>query len=399
MTPFPLALDGILVIDLSRVIAGPWCGALLADLGADVVKVEDTGAGDESRTWPPYKDGESAAYLLFNRNKRGMTLDLKAPEGAEIVKALAGRADVLVENFRTGTMESFGLGYDDLAAINPRLIYCSVSAFGRTGPRKDSPGYEALLQAFSGIMSITGEPEGPPVRSAVSFLDLTTGILCTLGICAAILQRERTGLGQRVDGSLLETALSLLAYHAEGYLLAGSVPKPLGSAHPSLSPYRNFRCKDGQWIFIAAANDRFWQKFARALGRDALATDPRFAVNQHRVANRRELESMLEEIVGGYDRPKLLELLEKADVPATPVNTVDQVMNDPQTLERGIVQRATHPRLGEIPVMGTPLRFSRMTPGVRHAAPLRGEHTDRILAECGLSPARISELRDKKVIL
>ena len=399
MTPFPLALDGIRVIDLSRVIAGPWCGALLADLGADVVKVEDTGAGDESRTWPPYKDGESAAYLLFNRNKRGMTLDLKAPEGAEIVKALAGRADVLVENFRTGTMESFGLGYDDLAAINPRLIYCSVSAFGRTGPRKDSPGYEALLQAFSGIMSITGEPEGPPVRSAVSFLDLTTGILCTLGICAAILQRERTGLGQRVDGSLLETALSLLAYHAEGYLLAGSVPKPLGSAHPSLSPYRNFRCKDGQWIFIAAANDRFWQKFARALGRDSLATDPRFAVNQQRVANRRELESMLEEIVGGYDRPRLLELLEKADVPATPVNTVDQVMNDPQTLERGIVQRATHPRLGEIPVMGTPLKFSRMTPGVRHAAPLRGEHTESILAECGLSPARISELRDKKVIL
>ena len=399
MTAFPLALDGIRVLDLSRVIAGPWCGALLADLGADVIKVEDTGSGDESRTWPPYKDGEAAAYLLFNRNKRGMTLDLKAPEGVEVVKALARSADVVVENFRTGTMEGFGLGYDELAGINPRLIYCSVSAFGRTGPRKDSAGYEALLQAFSGIMSITGEPGGPPVRSAVSFLDLTTGVLCALGVCAALRQRERTGLGQRVDGSLLETAVSLLAYHAEGYLLAGVVPKPLGSGHPSLSPYRNFRCKDGQWIFIAAANDRFWQRLTQAIGLDWMASDPRFATNQQRVANRKELEAMLEELIGGYDREPLLKLLEEADVPATPVNTVDQVMNDPQTIERGIVQRTVHPRLGEIPVVGTPLKFSRMSPGVRQAAPLRGEHTDSILAECGYSATRISELREKKVIL
>src|SRR5712692_5169716 len=302
MTKPALSLDGIHVIDLSRVIAGPWCGALLGDLGADVIKVEDTGPGDESRTWPPHKDGEAAAYLLFNRNKRGMTLDLKAQEAVEVVKALVGSSDVLIENFRTGTMESFGLGYEALAAINPRLIYCSVSAFGRTGPRKDSPGYEALLQAFSGIMSITGEPDGPPVRSAVSFLDLTTGVLCALGVCAALRQRERTGLGQRVDGSLLETAVSLLAYHAEGYLLAGVVPTPLGSGHPSLSPYRNFRCKDGQWIFIAAANDRFWQRLTRALGLDWMATDPRFAVNQQRVIHRGGLEAILEETIAGYDR-------------------------------------------------------------------------------------------------
>ena len=399
MTAFPLALDGIRVIDLSRVIAGPWCGALLADLGADVIKVEDTGSGDESRTWPPYKDGEAAAYLLFNRNKRGMTLDLKAPEGVEVVKALVRTADVVVENFRTGTMEGFGLGYAVLAGINPRLIYCSVSAFGRTGPRKDSAGYEALLQAFSGIMSITGEPGGPPVRSAVSFLDLTTGVLCALGVCAAILQRERTGLGQRVDGSLLETAVSLLAYHAEGYLLAGVVPKPLGSGHPSLSPYRNFRCKDGQWIFVAAANDRFWGKLVRVLGLDELAADPKFAVNQQRVKNRVELETLLEQVIGDRDREELLKILAEADVPATPVNTVDQVMNDPQTVERGIVQRVTHPRLGEIPVVGTPLKFSRMAPGVRRAAPLRGQHTDEILTACGFTPARIQELRDRKVVL
>jgi crotonobetainyl-CoA:carnitine CoA-transferase CaiB-like acyl-CoA transferase len=399
MTTDSLSLAGIRVIDLSRVIAGPWCGAILADFGADVLKVEDTGAGDESRTWPPYKDGEAAAYLLFNRNKRSLTLDLKRPEGVEIVKALVRDADVLVENFRTGTMEGFGLGYDVLAQVNPRLIYCSVSAFGRTGPRKDSPGYEALMQAFSGIMSITGEPGRQPVRAGVSFLDLTTGILCALGVSNAIIQRHKTGLGQRVDGSLLETAVSLLAFHAEGYLLTGAVPRALGSGHPSLSPYRTFQCGDGQWVFIAAANDRFWGKLARAIGLDELATDPRFEKNQSRVAHRVELEAILEQTIAQYDREPLLKMLEEADVPATPVNTIHQVMSDAQTIERGIVQRAVHPRLGEIPVVGTPLRFSRMRPGVRTAAPLRGEHTDSVLGALGYSAERIAELRAKKVIL
>ena len=399
MTKPALSLDGIRVIDLSRVIAGPWCGALLADLGADVIKVEDTGPGDESRTWPPHKDGEAAAYLLFNRNKRGIALDLKTPEAVEVVKRLVKDADVVIENFRTGTMESFGLGYDVLERINPRLIYCSVSAFGRTGPRKDSPGYEALMQAFSGIMSITGEPGGQPVRAGVSFLDLTTGILCALGVSNAIIQREKTGLGQRVDGSLLETAVSLLAFHAEGYLLTGALPRALGSGHPSLSPYRNFKCRDGQWIFVAAANDRFWQKLAKALGLTDLAADPRFEKNQGRVANRAELEGILEKTIGGLDREPLLKRLEEADVPATPVNTVDQVMNDPQTAERGIVQRVAHPKLGEIPVVGTPLHFSRMTPGVRTAAPLRGEHTDTVLASLGYSAAEIQSLRAKKAAL
>jgi crotonobetainyl-CoA:carnitine CoA-transferase CaiB-like acyl-CoA transferase len=399
MTKPALSLDGIRVIDLSRVIAGPWCGALLADLGADVIKVEDTGPGDESRTWPPHKDGEAAAYLLFNRNKRGIALDLKQPEAVEVVKRLVKDADVVIENFRTGTMESFGLGYDVLDRINPRLIYCSVSAFGRTGPRKDSPGYEALMQAFSGIMSITGEPGGQPVRAGVSFLDLTTGILCALGVSNAIIQREKTGLGQRVDGSLLETAVSLLAFHAEGYLLTGALPRPLGSGHPSLSPYRNFKCGDGQWIFIAAANDRFWQKLAKALGLTDLAADPRFEKNQGRVANRAELEGILEKTIGALDRESLLKRLEEADVPATPVNTVDQVMNDPQTAERGIVQRVMHPKLGEIPVVGTPLHFSRMSPGVRTAAPLRGEHTDPVLASLGYSADEIKTLRAKKAAL
>ncbi len=398
MTDPTLALDGIRVLDLSRVLAGPFCAMLLADLGADVIKIEDTAAGDESRTWPPHKDGESAAYLVINRNKRDMTLDLKAPEGAAVFRRLLGRADVVIENFRTGTMEAFGLGYEALAALNPRLVYCSISAFGRTGPRADGAGYEALMQAFSGIMSITGEPDGPPVRCGVSFLDLTTGILCGYGIVNALLHRERTGLGQRVDGSLLQTAVSLLNYHAEGYLLTGAVPRALGSSHPSLSPYRNFRCRDGQWIFIAGANDRFWQRLAPALGLPEMAADPRFATNIERVKHRRELETALEEAIAGHDREPLLKRLEEAGVPATPVNTVDQVMDDPQTAARGIIERVRHPKLGEIPVVGTPLTFSRMQPGVRAPAPGQGEHTEAILAEHGYSREEIAALRAKKVI-
>ncbi len=393
------ALEGIRVLDLSRVIAGPWCGAMLADMGADVLKVEGVNDLDESRTWPPHKDGESAAYLLFNRNKRGMTLDLKAPEGVAIVKQLAATVDVVIENFRTGTMESFGLGYDALSAINPRLIYCSISAFGRTGPRKDSAGYEALMQAFSGIMSITGEPGGAPVRAGVSFLDLSTGIITAFGVVNALLYRERTGRGQRVDGSLLETAVSLLAFHAEGYLLTGAIPKALGSGHPSLSPYRTFRCKDGQWIFIAAANDRFWGRLAPALGLTELGSDPRFAKNVDRVKHRAELEAMLERTIGGMEREPLLKALEEAGVPATPVNTVDQVMEDPQTSARGMIDRVTHPVLGEIPVVSTPVKFSVMQAGVRTAAPLRGQHTDAVLEQLGYSPGEIAALRARKVVL
>ncbi len=397
MTIPALSLDGVRVLDLSRVLAGPFCGMLLADLGADVIKIEDTGAGDESRTWPPHKDGESAAYLVINRNKRDVMLDLKSPDGAGVLKKMVIGADVLIENFRTGTMETFGLGYETLSAINPGLIYCSVSAFGRSGPRKDGAGYEALMQAFSGIMSITGEPDGPPVRAGVSFLDLTTGIFSAFGIVNALLYRAKTGLGQRVDGSLLETAVTLLNYHAEGYLLTGSVPKALGSSHPSLSPYRNFRCRDGQWVFIAGANDRFWQRLVVALDLGALRDD-RFATNLGRVRHRAELEEAIAKAIGAFDREPLLKLLEDAGVPATPVNTVDQVMNDPQTAARQMIERVLHPRLGEIPVIGTPVKFSRMRPGARTPAPLQGEHTDQVLAELGYSADEISALRAKKAV-
>src|SRR2546426_11306209 len=398
-TPPALSLEGIRVVDCSRVLAGPFCAMLLSDLGADVIKVEDTGSGDESRTWPPHKDGESAAFLVINRNKRDMTLDLKTAEGVEVLKRLAGRADVLIENFRTGTMESFGLGYDPLAAANPGLVYCSISAFGRTGPRKDGAGYEALLQAFSGTLSITGEPDGAPVRAGVSFLDLTTGIFCAFGIANALLHRAKTGLGQRVDASLLETAVTLLNYHAEGYLLTGAVPKALGSSHPSLSPYRTFKCRDGQWVFIAGANDRFWQRLAPALDLGALRNDERFAKNLGRVRHRVELEAVMADAIAQYDREPLLKLLEDAGVPATPLHNVDPGVNEPQTAARQMIERVLHPKLGEIPVIGTPVKYSRMRPGVRTPAPLQSEHTDEVLAEWGYSTDEIDALRAKKVIL
>ena len=398
MTQPALALEGIRVVDCSRVLAGPFCAMLLSDLGADVIKVEDTGSGDESRTWPPHKDGESAAFLVINRNKRDIALDLKQPEGVEALKRLVAGADVLIENFRTGTMESFGLGYDTLAALNPGLVYCSISAFGRTGPRKDGAGYEALMQAFSGIMSITGEPGGPPVRCGISFLDLTTGIFSAFGIVSAIHHRTRTGLGQRVDASLLETAVGLLNYHAEGFLLTGALPQALGSSHPSVVPYRNFRCQDGQWVFVAAANDRLWQRLAPALGLAALTEDQRFKSNPERVKNRKDLEAALEAAIARHDREALLAMLEKAGVPATPVNTVDQVMKDAQTAARSMIERAHHPRLGDIPVIGTPVKFSRMRAGVRSAAPLHGQHTDEVLAEHGYDTAAIAALREKKVV-
>jgi len=392
-----LGMKGIKVIDLSRVIAGPWCGALLGDLGAEVIKVEGVASGDESRSWPPHKDGEAAAYLHFNRNKRSVCLDLKKQEGIEVLKTLIREADVLIENFRTGTMESFGLGYETLSEINPRLVYASVSAFGRSGPLKDRAGYEALMQAYTGIMSITGEPDGQPVRSGVSLLDLSTGILCALGISTALLNRARTGRGQRVEASLFETAVSMLAFHAAGYLMSGAVPKALGSSHPSLCPYRTFECDGGEYIFIAAGNDRFWAKLAKALGLDDLATDPKYEKNKDRVSNRVELERILAEKIITFKRDTLLAMLEDADVPATPVNSVPQALNTPQAQECGIIQHVDHKKLGEIPYIGTPLKFSGQVPRIRQAAPLYGEHTYEVLAEHGYTKTEIDQLVEKQI--
>ena len=308
-------------------------------------------------------------------------------------------ADVLIENFRTGTMESFGLGYATLEKENPGLIYCSVSAFGRSGPRAAEAGYEALMQAFSGVMSITGEPGAAPVRCGISALDIMTGTLCAFGAVNAILHRQKTGLGQRVDGSLFDTAIGLLNFQAQNYLLTGTVPKALGSAHPSLVPYRNFSCADGQWVFIAGGNDRLWLRIAGALGLEAMAADPRFATNLSRVANRAEVEEAVGAAIAKYERDALLAHLDKAGVPATPVNTIDQALNDPQAEDRPSLRRMQHPKLGELKVVGMPVGFSRMDPAIRRHAPGQGEHTDEVLTELGYNAAEISGLRERKVVI
>jgi len=393
-----LPLDGVRVVDLSRVLAGPFCGSLLGDLGADVVKVEEPGSGDEGRSWAPQKDGESPGFIVNNRNKRGIAVDLKTQEGVDVVRRLVQRADVVIENFRSGAMEGFGLGYESLAAANPRLVYCSVSAFGRSGPRAGEAGYEAVMQAFGGIMSITGEPGGAPVRCGVSFVDLTTGILCAFGVVAALRQRDATGKGQRVDGSLLETALGLLNYQAENYLLAGEVPRALGSAHPSIAPYRNFRCRDGEWVFVAGANDRLWKRLAAAIGLEAMADDPRYATNLARVRHREIVDREVEAAVARFDRAELLERLAAASVPVAPVNSVDQLLAEPQTATRPMMRRMDHPKLGEIPVLGFPVAFSAMDPSVRRHAPALGEHTDEVLAEVGYSARDIAALREGRVV-
>ena len=388
----PLALDGIRVLDFSRVLAGPFCGALLADMGADVIKIEDTGHGDESRTWLPHTNGESAAYIVNNRNKRGIALNLKTPEGVALVGRLVADADVLIENFRTGTMDEFGLGYDALAAINPRLIYCSITAFGTNGPRAKDGGYEALMQAFSGVMSVTGEADGAPVRS-ISFTDLATGSLCAFGIVNAILQRQKTGRGQRVDGALLDTAIAMLNYHAETCLLTGQSPTAMGSAHPALAPYRNYRCADGHWVFVAGANDGLTRKLMKAIGQEWTSDDPRFATNAARVRNRIEIDRIVGDAVGQCDRDTLLAKFAEHEFPASPVNSVDEALSHPQTKARQMTWQMSHPVLGDVPVVRLPISFSAMQPGIRRHSPRLGEHTTEVLSGLGISATEIKSLR------
>jgi crotonobetainyl-CoA:carnitine CoA-transferase CaiB-like acyl-CoA transferase len=393
-----LPLDGVKVLDLSRVLAGPNCAAFLADIGADVTKIESTDGGDESRTWVPRKGVESAAFLALNRNKRGMALNLKTEEGAEILCKMARDADVLVENFRTGMMDRLDLGYEKLSALNPRLVYCSISAFGETGTLKDEVGYEAILQAYGGVMSVTGEPDGDPVRCGLSFIDLTTGIVSAYAVMGALLQRERTGEGQKVETSLLETAVSLLNYHAQAYLLDGTVPGRLGSGHPSMVPYRNFECRDGRFIFIAASNDRLWERLCETLELDHLLEDPRFEDVIKRVENRGELEEIIAAKVAELDLDHIHEVLRSGGVPAAPVNTVDRLMNEPQVRHRQMVRTVTHSTLGVIRILGQPMKFSAMEPREATASPTYGEHTDEILRELGYGEEEVAALRDKKVV-
>jgi len=411
MSQRPLPLAGLRIFDLTRILAGPTCTQILGDLGADVIKIERAGAGDDTRKWgPPFlkdKDGndthESAYYLSANRNKRSVTLDLAKPEGQRLARQLIAKCDVLIENFKSGDLARFGLGYDQLKAEFPRLVYCSITGFGQTGPYAPRAGYDYLAQGMGGIMSLTGQPESvpgsEPVKVGIAVADITTGLYAAISILAALRHRDATGDGQQVDLALLDTQVSWLANEGMNYLVGGKVPKRLGNAHPNIVPYQVFPCADGYFI-LAVGNDVQFRKFCEFAGRPEIAGDPRFATNPVRVKNREELVAILREITATKPRAYWLEGLEPLGVPCGPVNTLDQVFTDPQVLARNMKIEMTHEPAGvRLPMIGSPIKMSATPPAYRRAPPACGQHTDEVLRELlELPSAEIEALRRRGVV-
>jgi crotonobetainyl-CoA:carnitine CoA-transferase CaiB-like acyl-CoA transferase len=370
------ALSDVVVIDLSRVLAGPYCTMILGDLGATVIKVEQPGKGDDTRHFgPPYIAGESAYYLGLNRNKRSITLDFSTPEGKQRLLDLLRTATVLVENFRPGTLEKQGLGYEALKALNPGLIYCSISGYGQTGPYASRPGYDFVAQAESGIMSVTGEIDGEPMRVGVPVGDISGGMFACMSILAALRVRDHTGKGQYIDISLLETTASLLSNVSSNHLISGEEAQRYGNGHPNIVPYQAFRTRDG-YVVVACGNDRLYQGLCRLLGRDDLASDPRFATNPQRVRNRQELVPALQEEFLQHDTGDWLPELRDAGIPCGPINSVSQIFSDPQIQARGFVWECEHPTAGTIRLSGSPIHLSETPTRLYKAPPLLGEDND-----------------------
>jgi crotonobetainyl-CoA:carnitine CoA-transferase CaiB-like acyl-CoA transferase len=404
------ALSHLRVLDLSRVLAGPWCGQILADLGADVIKIERPGSGDDTRSWgPPYlKDrlgratSEAAYYLCANRGKKSLTLNIATPEGQAIARSLATQCDVLIENYKVDTLAKYGLAYADLRAINPRLVYCSITGFGQTGPYRERAGYDYIVQGMGGLMSITGEadgaPGGGPQKVGVAVADLSTGLYATIGILAAIQHRERSGEGQHVDLGLLDVQVAMLANIGQNFLATGVVPRRLGNAHASIVPYNVFETRDGH-IILAVGNDQQFATFCRLAQRPELAQDARFRSNSERVGNRAALMPLLAEIMATRTSAEWLALLESEGVPAGPINTLDQVYADPQVQARGMVADVPHPLAGRARLTGSPLKLSATPPDLAAPPPTLGQHTREVLRELlHMSEADIDRLAQRKII-
>jgi crotonobetainyl-CoA:carnitine CoA-transferase CaiB-like acyl-CoA transferase len=391
------ALAGVKVVDVTHVLAGPFCTMLLGDMGAEVIKVENPEHGDHARAWPPFWNGVSSHFLAVNRNKRSITVNLKHRRGAEIVGRLAAGADVLVENLRTGTADRLGIGYAALSRRNPRLIYGSISGFGRTGPMAAQPGYDLIVQAYAGLMSTTGEPAGAPVRTGYSVVDLFTGLMAYAAIVTALQQRERTGRGQLVETSLLESTVALMSYHAVGHLATGQVPGRMGSAHPSLVPYQAFAASDGPFI-VGCNNDRTWVRLCAALGREELAHDPRFATNGDRVRNRAELVAILEAHFRHGTVERWVAKIGAAGVPCSPVQDVAQVVADRQVAARGMLAEIPHPLIPGLRVPACAMKLGDSPAVSAQPPPGVGEHTEQVLAELGYGPDEIEELRRNGVV-
>ncbi len=391
-------LSGLLVADLTQNIAGPYCTQILGDMGAQVVKVERPGRGDDARAWaPPFWGQESATFMTVNRNKRSLAVDMKAPDGRAILERLVARADVLVQSLRAGAVEELGLGWDAARRINPRLVYCSITAFGPDGPMKDRPGYDPLMQAYSGIMSVNGHRGQPPARVAMSIIDLGTGVWAVTGILAALRERDRTGRGAHVTTALFDTALATVAIQMSNFLAAGEVPEPQGSGTQMIAPYEAFPTRDA-WVLIGAASDGLFAKTCEALALPALPADPRFASNPARVANRAPLFEALAAVTRTLATGELLDRLLTAGVPAAPILKLDQVAALPQTDASGMLVAAKHPRLDDYRAVGLPIRWDGERPGVARVPPLVGEHTAEVLAELGYDDAAIKALGDRRVV-
>ncbi|MBO9329199.1 CoA transferase [Achromobacter xylosoxidans] len=392
------ALAGMRVIELSQIMAGPTCGMMLADLGADVIKVEKLDGGDDSRQYrDPQINGISAPYLMLNRNKRAIALDLKHPEGKKILLRMIRDADVVTENFRKGTMEKLGLSYDTLRRENPGLIYCAVSGYGTTGPYADKGGFDLVAQGFSGLMAITGEPGGPPLRTGNSVADINAGLLAAFGVLAAYQHKQRTGEGQIVETSLLEASLQQLYWHAAIYFGSGVSPGPTGSAHVLSAPYQAFPTAT-DWIIIGGANEKNWQRIAQALGQPQWAEDPRYARNRDRMQNREQLVEEMSAILKTRPAQAWLDIFDAAGVPAGPVHSIAQALSHPQTLARGMVVEQDHPVAGKVRTVGMPVKLSATPAQYLRAAPRLGEDTIAILGEFGYSEDEIGALIEAGVV-
>jgi len=391
-------LAGLTIVDLTRVLSGPYCTMLLADMGARVIKVERPGHGDDTRAWgPPFVGKETAYFLSINRNKESLTLDFKNTEGREILAKLISKSDVVVENFRPGAMARLGLDYSTLAARHPRLVFCSISGFGQDGPRRDQAGYDAVIQAEGGLMSVTGDADGRAFRVGVAVTDMVAGLLAVQGILLALFARERSGRGQHVDISMLDGVISLLSYHASIYLTTGAESRRVGNRHATIAPYDTFAASDGE-LFLAVGNDEQFQRFCAATGLQHLLADDRFSTNPARVRNEAALKELLEPVMRERTRDGWLREFATAGVPCGAVRSVPEALSDPQVDARRMVEAVEHAVLGPMKVLGTPIKLSDTPASVRTAPPTLGQHTDTVLGELGLTADEIAGLRKRSVV-
>ncbi|MYB48890.1 MAG: CoA transferase [Dehalococcoidia bacterium] len=391
-------LTGVRVIDVTQIMAGPFCTMLLGDMGADVIKIEKPDGGDDvRRSGPPFVAGESATFLNIGRNKRSVVIDMKRPEGAEIVRGMARDAEIFVQNLRPGRLEGFGLGYENIRAVNPAIVYATITGFGRTGPYKDKPGFDLMAQGLSGIMSVTGHPGQPPVKVSVPITDLNAGLFTAYGILAAYVNRLKTGVGQHVDSSLMEAGVAYTMWESAIYFTTGRSPGPNGSAHQISAPYQALPVSDG-YITVGGANQRNWQRFCRAIDRTDLISDPRFENNAGRMANRPALEEELGKTLTTQPAAHWLSILEGAGVPCGPINDISQVYADPQVIARDMVVEVEHPTAGAIRNVGIPVKFSETPGSIRRPPPRFAEHTEEVLGEFGYTTDEIDSLRSQGIV-